>query len=372
MTRETFDVAVIGGGVVGCAVARRLRRSTAPGSSCWSAATRHPGRCQQGEQRPAPHRLRRAAGQPGARLHAGRLSRISRHPREPEPAVARDRRHGRRLDRGGGCPARRHRGAGASGTASATSRRLDRAEVLAREPNLAPTALGAACWCRASMSSIPGRLPSPICTQALRNGATAMIGDRGDGRRPSTARPGALDTSARARRGADRRQLRRAPTAMSWSSSLLGSTDFEIRPRKGQFVVFDKPAAALLRTIILPVPTERTKGVVLARTIFGNLLVGPTAEEQEDRDRAGGRPRRRCATLVAKAEAHGAGPRRHAGDRPLCRAAAGHASTRSTGSGRLRERLDDPRRRHPLDRADGGARPRPPCRGALAGLRRAR
>ncbi|GLK54158.1 glycerol-3-phosphate dehydrogenase [Methylopila capsulata] len=67
---------------------------------------------------------------------------------------------------------------------------------------------------------------------------------------------------------------------------LLGESAFEIRPRKGQFVVFDKAAASLLRTIVLPVPTERTKGVVLCRTAFGNVLVGPTAEEQQDRDRA--------------------------------------------------------------------------------------
>ncbi|MBS0233218.1 MAG: NAD(P)/FAD-dependent oxidoreductase [Proteobacteria bacterium] len=67
---------------------------------------------------------------------------------------------------------------------------------------------------------------------------------------------------------------------------LLGAASFEIRPRKGQFVVFDKAAAKLLKTIILPVPSERTKGVVLTRTAFGNLLVGPTAEEQEDRERA--------------------------------------------------------------------------------------
>ena len=30
-------------------------------------------------------------------------------------------------------------------------------------------------------------------------------------------------------------------------------------------------------------PTERTKGVLLARTVFGNLLLGPTAEDQDDR-----------------------------------------------------------------------------------------
>ena len=69
-------------------------------------------------------------------------------------------------------------------------------------------------------------------------------------------------------------------------SALLGHASFEIRPRKGQFVVFDKAAAAHLRTIVLPVPTETTKGVVVCRTAFGNVLVGPTAEEQQDRERA--------------------------------------------------------------------------------------
>lgn len=67
---------------------------------------------------------------------------------------------------------------------------------------------------------------------------------------------------------------------------LLGRRDFAIRPRKGQFVVYDKPAAALARHILLPVPTPVTKGVVLCRTAFGNLLVGPTAEEQDSREEA--------------------------------------------------------------------------------------
>jgi glycerol-3-phosphate dehydrogenase len=67
---------------------------------------------------------------------------------------------------------------------------------------------------------------------------------------------------------------------------LLGRSDFTIRPRKGQFVVYDKPAAALAGHILLPVPTVLTKGIVICRTAYGNLLVGPTAEEQEDRDRA--------------------------------------------------------------------------------------
>lgn len=67
---------------------------------------------------------------------------------------------------------------------------------------------------------------------------------------------------------------------------LIGRRDFSIRPRKGQFVVYDKSAAALAAHIILPVPNKVTKGVVVCRTAFGNLLVGPTAEDQEEREHA--------------------------------------------------------------------------------------
>lgn len=59
---------------------------------------------------------------------------------------------------------------------------------------------------------------------------------------------------------------------------------FAITPRRGQFVVFDKPASKLVNAIILPVPTERTKGVVLFRTAFGNLAIGPTAEDVSERE----------------------------------------------------------------------------------------
>jgi len=68
--------------------------------------------------------------------------------------------------------------------------------------------------------------------------------------------------------------------------NVLGASEFTIKPRKGQFVVFDKAANKLVKSVILPVPTKRTKGIVLFPTIFGNLMVGPTAEEQKERDDA--------------------------------------------------------------------------------------
>jgi glycerol-3-phosphate dehydrogenase len=68
--------------------------------------------------------------------------------------------------------------------------------------------------------------------------------------------------------------------------SINRPSPFQIIPRKGQFLIYDKPAADLFNSIILPVPSKRTKGVLVFRSVFGNVLVGPTAEDQEDREQA--------------------------------------------------------------------------------------
>jgi glycerol-3-phosphate dehydrogenase len=64
----------------------------------------------------------------------------------------------------------------------------------------------------------------------------------------------------------------------------FGHDGFTIAPRRGQLIVFDKLARSLVSSIVLPVPTERTKGVLVAPTVYGNVLLGPTAEDIDDRD----------------------------------------------------------------------------------------
>ena len=54
-------------------------------------------------------------------------------------------------------------------------------------------------------------------------------------------------------------------------------------PRRGQLIVFDKLARGLLEHIILPVPTATTKGVLVSPTVYGNILLGPTAEDLPDK-----------------------------------------------------------------------------------------
>ena len=64
---------------------------------------------------------------------------------------------------------------------------------------------------------------------------------------------------------------------------LVGDDSFEIFPRKGEFLVFDAPAGAPLDHIELPVPTTRTKGVLVFPTTDGKVVAGPTAVDQRDK-----------------------------------------------------------------------------------------
>jgi glycerol-3-phosphate dehydrogenase len=67
----------------------------------------------------------------------------------------------------------------------------------------------------------------------------------------------------------------------------LGLDGFTIRPRRGELIVFDKLARPLLNCTILPVPTSTTKGVLVAPTVFGNVMLGPTAEDIDDKTATG-------------------------------------------------------------------------------------
>jgi glycerol-3-phosphate dehydrogenase len=63
---------------------------------------------------------------------------------------------------------------------------------------------------------------------------------------------------------------------------MAGDDSFEIYPRKGEFLVFN--AEAPLEEILLPVPTKRTKGVLVFPTLDGKVVAGPTAVDQDDPD----------------------------------------------------------------------------------------
>jgi glycerol-3-phosphate dehydrogenase len=63
----------------------------------------------------------------------------------------------------------------------------------------------------------------------------------------------------------------------------FGKNDFTVTPRRGQLIVYDKMARPLVNHVLLPVPTSKTKGVLISPTVYGNILLGPTAEDLPDK-----------------------------------------------------------------------------------------
>jgi glycerol-3-phosphate dehydrogenase len=64
---------------------------------------------------------------------------------------------------------------------------------------------------------------------------------------------------------------------------LAGDRSFDIYPRKGEFLVFEPPAGEALERILLPLPTQSTKGVLVFPTLDGKVAAGPTAVDQQDK-----------------------------------------------------------------------------------------
>ena len=83
---------------------------------------------------------------------------------------------------------------------------------------------------------------------------------------------------------------------------LAGDDSFSIYPRKGEFLVFDAPSGGQLDKILLPVPTRRTRGVLVFPTVDRKVVAGPTAVDLEDKRDWSVRPAARDE-IVAKAAA---------------------------------------------------------------------
>jgi glycerol-3-phosphate dehydrogenase len=62
-----------------------------------------------------------------------------------------------------------------------------------------------------------------------------------------------------------------------------GLTGFRIKPRKGEYYVFDREKSRV-RQVLFPCPTPVSKGIVVTPTSHGNTLIGPNAEDTESRD----------------------------------------------------------------------------------------
>ena len=57
-----------------------------------------------------------------------------------------------------------------------------------------------------------------------------------------------------------------------------------ITPRKGEYYLLDKGAGSLVHSTVFSLPTKMGKGILVTPAVHGNLLVGPTAMDIDDKE----------------------------------------------------------------------------------------
>lgn len=277
----SYDVAVIGGGIVGCAIARELaghdlsvalleaRDDVGDGTSKANTAILHtgfdakPGTLESTLVSRGYHLLSEYAGRTGIPIeHTGAI------------LVAWD---SEQLDALPGLKEKAHaNGYDRCEIVSAT-------QVYAEVPNLGPGVLGGLTVPDESIICT-WTVNLALATDAVNRGATLLTDHR-----VMSVEVGEDATVVGTSQGfvAARWVINAAGLGADHIDALLGYHRFTVTPRRGELIVYDKLARPLADKIVLPVPTARGKGVLISPTIYGNVMLGPTSEDLQDRTATG-------------------------------------------------------------------------------------
>lgn len=275
---ERYDVAIVGAGVVGAAIARELAQyalrcalveagpDVGIGTSKANTAIWHtgfdatPGSLEARLLRrsyPLLDRFMSEAGVPVERLGALLIAWTPEQQQALPQLQARAHQNG-----------------------VTDVRLLSAAEIYAREPNLSPGICGG-LHVPGEAILCPFTLPLALATQAVCNGVDLKLNHcvQQVNRLPNGDY--LLQTSGG---GVQCRYLVNAAGLFADEvDGMVGHQEFVVRPRCGELIVFDKLARPLVNHILLPVPTATSKGVLISPTVYGNLLLGPTAEDRPDK-----------------------------------------------------------------------------------------
>ena len=66
-------------------------------------------------------------------------------------------------------------------------------------------------------------------------------------------------------------------------AKMAGYGDFTINPRRGEYMLLDRECGSTVSHTIFRCPSKMGKGILVSPTVDGNLLLGPTAEDIDDK-----------------------------------------------------------------------------------------
>ena len=152
-----------------------------------------------------------------------------------------------------------------------------REELLAMEPNLNPEVKGG-LWIPRENIIDPFILVQAMAENAYANGVQFLLGARVTGINTADGKVTGVVTTAGEIE--TKYVINAAGLYCDEIAEMVGKAEYEVVARKGQFFILDKNTSCQVDHIVLPIPTKITKGKLMCPTIHGNMLVGPTAEDQ--------------------------------------------------------------------------------------------
>ena len=157
----------------------------------------------------------------------------------------------------------------------------DRHTLLKREPHVSDKAK-AALYAPSAMIVDPWEYTLALAETAVRNGATLLL------EAPVTAiykiNGGCYRLQSSNQAVEARCVVNAAGLYADDIHNMVAAPAFDIRPDKGAYHLLDKHEGGRVNHVIFQCPTKAGKGVLVAPTVHGNLLVGPNNEKAAGRD----------------------------------------------------------------------------------------
>lgn len=154
---------------------------------------------------------------------------------------------------------------------------VSRERLREMEPNIGPEAVGA-LWAPTAAITCPYELTIAATENAVANGVTyfrncgvSAIVATEDGLLLHTPL-GEIEAAC---------VINAAGVYAGEIAEMLGDDSVRITPRRGEYLLLDKSMGGLARHILFQCPGTMGKGVLVTPTVDGNLLLGPTAAQQE-------------------------------------------------------------------------------------------
>lgn len=153
-------------------------------------------------------------------------------------------------------------------------------QLLAMEPNLNAEVKGGLYIPRESIID-PFILVTALAENANANGASFLLNTKVIGINTEDGKIKSVETTAGLIE--TKYVINAAALYCDEIAEMVGKADYKVVARRGQFYILDKNTSCKVKQIVLPIPTKITKGKLMCPTIHGNMLVGPTAEDLDNK-----------------------------------------------------------------------------------------